>query len=636
MRPWQGRKNDDGAVHSLGNGLMCVYQQGPDVIQLFGPPYSSPSVLSILLEDESFKSETNRIPGTAIYEHAVSADDGTVNKITDFVDADLPCFVRSMHTSAPMELCINMLEDSIVTDNSSLYTKMGFTTGLLLGFPAGRYIYNDHPLPRKMFFQLLFKGDISIKIRENKIVFAAGRGKSQLYVIGGEDYRLCRLNSEEVCRTGYRKMYDRTYSYWEEFSGRKHDFASALREDAPLRSEFLRILDSVSVLIKAQQGKEGGVLAGHNYHLGYVRDQYGVFRCLLKLGYYEEARSILSFYWDIWKRYGRICNAQGIGVFGLFHEHENDEVEITGYLLLQSLDYLEATGDMDFLIEILPMLEWAFDAQEKHLVSGMLPFNGDETYVAGGILPRSALNDGSAEATMLFIEGGRRFVKWLENSRLSLGVKVGLRRNTLEEAERKYKVNFLRGGSLIANNPERKAFAELPPFRHGVCEGCYQSPQATRIYQFGWTEKNENDRYLCPVCLNGSKIGRAEDTAYHIHSVALLPMYIRSSLFTKEEVAEMLKPVTALYRDTGRLPSRPDGNKTVGYDYGLLLYSLTETGHPLAEEIYRRMMSVIDSTGAWVEYYENDKPQNTRCRAWESGINLEAAINYLLKTYRKD
>ena len=79
------------------------------------------------------------------YEHAVSADDGTVNKITDFVDADLPCFVRSMHTSAPMELCINMLEDSIVTDNSNLYTKMGFTTGLLLGFPAGRYIYNDHP-----------------------------------------------------------------------------------------------------------------------------------------------------------------------------------------------------------------------------------------------------------------------------------------------------------------------------------------------------------------------------------------------------------------------------------------------------------------------------------------------------------
>lgn len=38
MRPWQGRKNDDGAVHSLGNGLMCVYQQGPDVIQLFWSP----------------------------------------------------------------------------------------------------------------------------------------------------------------------------------------------------------------------------------------------------------------------------------------------------------------------------------------------------------------------------------------------------------------------------------------------------------------------------------------------------------------------------------------------------------------------------------------------------------------------
>ena len=40
-------------------------------------------------------------------------------------------------------------------------------------------------------------------------------------------------------------------------------------------------------------------------------------------------------------------------------------------------------------------------AQKKHLVLDMLPLNGDETHVTGGLLPGSALNDGSAEATML-------------------------------------------------------------------------------------------------------------------------------------------------------------------------------------------------------------------------------------------
>ncbi|HHY83366.1 MAG TPA: hypothetical protein GX505_11935 [Clostridiales bacterium] len=635
MRRWQGRKNDDGAVHCIGNGLMCVYEQGPDVIQLFGPAYSSPSVLNILLEDESLTAETHRMPGTAIYKHVMAADDGATNEITDFVDALLPCFVRSMDTSVPMKLCINLIEDFYITDNSEHYTEIGFTAGLLIGFPAGRYIYNDYPMPRKIFLQLLFKGDISVKIRDKSIAVTVGQGKHELYVIGGEDYRECRLFSEEVCKTGYRDLFDRTNLNWKVFSGRKHNIASSLREDAPLRSEFLNALDSVSVLIKAQQGQEGGVLAGHNYHLAYVRDQYGVFRCLLKLGYYEEAKRILLFYWNIWKKFGRICNAQGIGVPGLFHEHENDEVEITGYLILQSFDYLEATGDRDILIETLPMLEWAFDAQKKHLVSGMLPFNGDETYVAGSILPRSALNDGSAEATMLFIEGGRRLLNWLEINWLSVGEKIELRRKVLEEAENKYKHNFLREGSLIANNPERKKFAAIPLFRHGVCEGCFQSSNANRIYSFGWTEKNKHGRYLCPNCISNSNIGPAEDIAYHIHSAALMPLYIKSSLFTNQEIAEMLRPVIKLYKDTGKLPSRPDGSITVGYDYGLLLYSLTEIKHPLAEEIYRRMFSVIDAAGAWVEYYENDKPKGTRCRPWESGINLEAAINYLQKTYSK-
>ena len=56
--------------------------------------------------------------------------------------------------------------------------------------------------------------------------------------------------------------------------------------------------------------------------------------------------------------------------------------------------------------------------QQRHLVNGMLPFNGDETYVAGGILPRFALNDGSAEATLLFIESGTQLLDFVEKEGL--------------------------------------------------------------------------------------------------------------------------------------------------------------------------------------------------------------------------
>jgi hypothetical protein len=172
----------------------------------------------------------------------------------------------------------------------------------------------------------------------------------------------------------------------------------------------------VGVLVKVQQSAEGAVLAGHAYHMAYVRDQYGVGRGLLALGLTSAARKILEFYWSVWQRHGVIHNAQAAGVDGVFHVHENDDVEITGYLIRQAFDLAHASGDTVFLDAIFPMLEWAWQAQKKHLVQGMLPFNGDETYIAGSMLPRHTINDGSAEATLLFIDGGERLLDHVEQT----------------------------------------------------------------------------------------------------------------------------------------------------------------------------------------------------------------------------
>jgi len=56
--------------------------------------------------------------------------------------------------------------------------------------------------------------------------------------------------------------------------------------------------------------------------------------------------------------------------------------------------------------------------------------------------------------------------------------------------------------------------------------------------------------------------------------------------------------------------------------------------HELKDEIYQKMMNLRDETGAWVEYYDNGVPMGCKCRPWESGINIEAAIRYWEKKGR--
>ena len=83
------------------------------------------------------------------------------------------------------------------------------------------------------------------------------------------------------------------------------------------------------------------------------------------------------------------------------------------------------------------------------------------------------------------------------------------------------------------------------------------------------------------------------------------------------------------YLLTGQMPSECPEDECVGYDYGMLLYALTMIQHPAAEKLYNLALSVIDETGVWCEYYRNGIARSTRCRPWESAINIEAVLTYL-------
>ena len=633
MRIWKNDTEDDGSIHCLGNGHVCAYEQGPNIVQVFGPPYSSPSLLKLEVSaGQPIAARSQREPGAAIWTHTLTANGEPLGELLDYVAAGLPCLVRRMRLSQPVRFHLAPGATVRVVNNTARWGEGN--GGLLLEAPSGTYLYHTYPFPTPIFHQIVWRGPVQLATAADGYELICGPGECELFFAGGPDYPSAITAAENALRVPGANTLAWTRQYWQVFTRSRRDFAALLPAGLACRDELLRVIDDVAVLIKAQQSAEGAVLAGHNYHMGYVRDQYGVARGLLAMGHVAEARAILEFYWRVWQRHGRIHNAQAAGVNGVFHVHENDEVEITGYLIRQAFDLLAAHRDADaFIGTIAPMLAWAWESQKKHLVDGMLPFNGDETYVAGGILPRHTLNDGSAEATLLFVDGGEKWLNWVEAHGRQLPASLAGDRALLADVRARYRGNFWRDGQIITNNPRRAAQANLPRFRHGVCERCVAEGRARGIE---WTERNAAGRYVCPACLAGDPYPAAEAKVFVLQSVSLTPLYFGSSLFEAGELAPLVQAIVERYRRTGKLPSRQDDDasarsQAVGYDYGLLLYALATLGDPFAPELCRAMLSLVDATGAWVEYYVDHRPMGTRCRPWESAVNIDAAVKWALR-----
>ncbi|MDR1720647.1 MAG: hypothetical protein LBR67_11115, partial [Dysgonamonadaceae bacterium] len=604
------------AVHSLGNGQMLVYGQQSDIIQLIGPPYSSPSVLSLQLPKE-YSVASEREKGTAVWHHQISKNGEPVAEITDFVVAGTPCFIRKIKALQAFYYRATLHKSPIIDNKSVIHDAA--TTAFLMKTPPGTPFYNDYPLIREQCHQFVTTGAVTLDSSRLQIK----PGESFLYVIGG-NYPECASATRKIINESPTLWLQQTRDWWQTFTARRRNFESLLPAGAPQRAKLLQTIDDVAVMIKCQQGQEGAVIAGYNYHLGYVRDQYGVSRGLLKLGYTDEARQILDFYYRIWQKEGRIHNAQGLGNFA-FHIHENDDVEITGYLIIQAFDYLQTTNDNAFIAHIYPMLEWAWDVQTHQLLKGMLPFNGDETFVAGGLLPRSALMDGSAEATLLFINGGEALLAWAETNGKMTGDRLTEARQILNATKQAYNINFLREGRLATNNPDRMKGETYPEFRHGVCE---QANAVEGCQFFGWTQHTETNRYLCANCFVRSSLPAVAPETFFLPSVTLMPYYTHDAFIDPGILGKQLNELADFYIRNRMLPSKQANNginKITGYDYGFFLYALTLTGNPLAAQVYDDMLSVLDSTGAWVEYYVDGHPNGTFCRPWESAINLEAA-----------
>ena len=603
-------------MHSMGNGECVAYGRGPEIPYFYGPPYSSPNILTLSIKcDASIKDNANREPGSAVWRHEITSADGPVMVFTEFVAADMPAYVRLID-------CVAGGISWIIRPNpsTSFVPSTSVSGAWVQVIREGQPIFH-YPSNATYCHWVILNGSCHGELNDKgEIIVTCLPGKGSVAIVGGLDYPSGVEAAERAQGEGAETLLDSTRDHWRKFTDRRLATRPLPHKVTP---EVVEILDSIAVLLKSQQASGGGEMAGPYYALAYMRDQYGAARGMLALGMLDEARQNLFFRWSKYQRFGTLVTAEAMGSDCVRHQHENDEVEGPGYTILQTRDYIRAAGDDAFARKLWPMLEWCWNVQKRNLVDGMLQFSGDETYVAGGFFPRSGLIHGSADTTLVFAESGKWLVEWAKAQKLWTSAYAAEQMKSVDEARAAYRKRFWAKDRILANAPEREQMMTPPRFRHGVCEGV--------CGWFGWTERTRSGRYVCPYCAATKDMPAAAPSCMEVNSVSLLPAYLGSDILSREELTTLLDHVLKQVNDHGHIPSVPGTEGCVGYDPGLLLTNLTAVGHPAAKQAQDRLVRIVDQIHAWNEYYDGRDSVRSgccRCRPWESGVNAEALVRY--------
>lgn len=624
-----------GAIHALGTGRILVYGQGPEWMQMIGAPYSCPTMAELRFPDTAeICSVSERAAGSSDWTHTLSCKAANRNTridcgyFHDIAVRDWHCILRRWQLDTPLTVCLKstypITEITALMDASACHAAFSITV------PHNAPVYNDYPVgtPSTMTIGIRCEtnGICRIAHMDDGIALTLSGGGC-LYVCGGETFPIAHAALSRVLSQSIPELLAR----------QKHADAAYLAVCEKNRAAIhpgadtaliASAMEDVLFSIRAQQSETGGVMAGHAYHLAYVRDQYGVLRGLLSMGDFVGARAILQYYLDIEKKYGTIHNAQGMGDSCIFHIHENDNTEITAYLVLGCIAYLQATGDRAFFASCLGLCGRAMRRAIPELAGGMMPFNGDETYIAGGLLPRSVIEQGSLEATALFIAAAEQLEQVCEAYALPTEHLPSDLHACRIAAELSFDDNFARRSGYTVNAPKRENFHPQPLYRHGVC---YFGDT------FGWLRGVDRGCYVCPACAGKPVV--PDDTEYRLHTPYLTLPYVGCHVIGKPLVAEAVRTMLNTYRKTGKLPNAPQGNRIVGYDFGFLLYAAAYTGED-ASDLLSAALAARDEVGMWVEYYTLSggitTPSGTRCRPWESAINMDGILAYLSQTAKEN
>lgn len=619
-RAWSPASADK-STHVLGNGRAMVHELGPNILFFRAPWISAPSLLTMdLVAAPEMRTVSSRERGSLIWHHAVFAGSRQVGTIIDFLSGEMPVLRRVIRCETELVFLVKSPRLAKYVDRYERY-------GALIGqWPYGSTIYGDFKSSDPFTLEILYSKEVRPELRESERAALRGSvhetllhlpaGSSELLIVGEQDIEHCFATAEKAVAIDARAALAETRSLWKS----KLSAVRLPQSDAADALPVEDVADDVATLLLGHRSLAGSVAAGQYYPLFYVRDQYGVSRALLALGMVQEARGILAFYYGVWRERGRIHNAQSDGPHLWFHRAENDDVEMTGYLIVQAFDYLRASGDEAFVIEIAPMLRWALEVQEAQLFAGMLPFNGDETYVAGGVFPRTHLTDGSSEATLLYVAAAERLLAWAEERKLWSMDAIRAHRETAARVKAAYAGNFIAEGKIAVNHPRTPDPRVLPRFRYGVCLGRYDD----NCLFLSDTEIAEDGRYFCLSCYPKRTRAQYDAQSYFIPSVGLTSVLLRYPIASDTVMQRTTADAVAVFAPEGEFawPKRT----LPGYETAVVAMALAQRTDARAHAFLRHMLALRDATGAWVEYYEDGSPQGCRCRPWESALSVVALL----------
>lgn len=610
-------------VFFVGNGRTAMGGEGADIIQLFAPCYSIPGIITLHLCEPSVTAENFRIRGSAGYitklTETASNGSSTVGELTDYTHPTSPVFIRRFDLERPLRFQLQSPFRTV--DTTNIYA--GRAVSRLFELPDGTPVFSKSHTDKETYCQVLLSPGCTVEATPGggeTVTFPAGR--SYLLFVGGDYGKLgkdsfpnCMKLSETMLKADLDAVLADFLAHWKKI----FDEITVDRAALATIPNGDELVEAVATALITQTSAEGGVMAGAFYHLAYGRDMYGVFRGYMAMGLYRYARAMVAYMADIYRQKGYMPNASGMGM-SCSHRHENDDVEQTGYYLLELCQYTAATGDSDFFRDRLDYGLYLLDVQEKQLAGGMIPFNGDETYIAGGIFPRSGIDHGSMEATALYIGSAETFLSMAEGFGLLDADFIATHRAVAAEAKASFAGNFTDGERVYINQPARVALSDHPPYRHGVCHGCMGMTWLLRAPEGG---------YLCAACY-GKQAAPVSHDRFSTDCALWMSVFAGCSLLPAETIRNALVRSVAEARANGFGETKPEN--TVGYEYGVILYTLAAMGMTEGyDDVLNAVLEDRVRGAVWTEYYRGGKPSPTSCpyRPWESAINLCGILAYL-------
>lgn len=584
----------------VSGGGILLHLDGADIRWCVGAPITSAPAVSTRLTVQGVApgAVSRRAPGTATWTTALRRDGTTVALVQDCADPDRPIYSSVIRAQAPAQIVV-AFEGAAHVDVRSSEGRVE----ILARISPFATVFTS-PAGAESFTRVVVTGAVTARVdeRADTVTIECGSGETRFMVAVAADLaEVLReptpygLDIESRATAAYRRdVADRLTA--------DHARLDALleRHGAEPGVSARELIDAAAYLISCQQAPDGAVIAGAEFPLAYLRDTYGVALGLRSLGLTDRAAALTRFRVAKWATFGDLANAESIGHDRIRHRHEFDDAESPAYAMLQALDALADHPDLA-TPAFEGMLDWCWRVQEARLVDGTLPFNGDETYIAGGFLDRGYIAHASFESSLLAIRSARRYASHLRDRAPERARAIAGRASAIAATFRR---TFRHGGNwTTAGRPRFEV-----PGRFGVCESCGVFPTST--------VHRPDGRYVCSQCIDAAPFPFTWSPVF-VPTAMLLPALLPGDPLAEAEVHTLAAQAAAELQ-------APD-SRSNGHDIPVCLLGLPD-GHPAFGELLGRTLRRFDPAQGWSERYVGDRRDGSRLRPWETALNLHALL----------